>query len=224
KYFHFDESGIKNYQSRSDIFTSWIEDFRNNSEQGLLGSFRKTLRHEVRDAQNENLTVKKCENPKELKQFYNLYVASLKRKKTVPYPFSIIEFLDKDRNNEILLASKNNKIIAGDLFLNYGNFVHYFLNASNYRYKDLGTNYLLLWNKIKSLIGQDKILDLGATPKGSSLDIFKRGWGGKEYPIVQIGIKKNSEGLRSSKLRNIWGLLPNFIIKGLSSRLIKYRL
>lgn len=222
KYFGKQQT-TKNGQN-CDVFTSWIENLKNTNEEQLLASFRKTLRYEIRDAQQKDLLIKKCENLKELKQFYNLYVINLKRKKTVPYPFSIFEFLYHNPDTEIILAVFRDKVIGGNLFVNYGKFIHYFFSASDYNYKDFGVSYLLLWSKMKDLIGRDKILDLGATPKDSSLDVFKRGWGGKEYPILQLGIKKSSEKLRVSKLRNLWGLLPNFAIRKLGPLLIKYRI
>jgi len=202
----------------------WLRNLGNISEQELLDSFRKTLRHEIKNAQEHNLEIKKYSNEQELKQFYDLYVANLRRKKTIPYPRPLIQFLCKNPSSELLLAIYKGKVVAGCLFLNYGVFVHYFLSASDYRHRNLGANYLIIWEKIKSLIKQDKILDLGASPQGSNLEIFKRGWGGTEYPIYQIGAKKSEEHLRSSKLRNIWGLLPNSVIKNLSRYLIKYRL
>jgi len=208
----------------SNMTTNWIKDLITVDEKQLLASFRKTLRYEIRDARQKNILIKKCENAKELKQFYGLYFANLKRRKTVPYPFSIFEFLYHNPNAEIILAALNGKIVGGNLFLNYGKFTHYFFSAFDYYYRDFGISYLLVWDKIKNLIGQDKILDLGASPKDSSLDIFKRGWGGTEYPILQLGIKRSEESLRLSKLRNIWSLLPDFVVKKLSPRLIKYRL
>ena len=218
---HFNISNISN---TANISTSWLENLKNVSEKELLDSFRKTLRNEIRYAQDKKTEISQCCDIRELKQFYSLYSANLKRKRTVPYPFKIFEFLYGRQETEILLAKSNNKIIGGNLFLNYGKFTHYFFSATDYKYKDSGVSYLLLWSKIKNLIGQDKILDLGATPKGSSLDTFKRGWGGKDYPILQIGTKRSEENLRFSKLRNLYGLLPNFVIKGLSKKLIKYRL
>lgn len=187
-------------------------------------SFRKTLRHSIRKAEQQDVQIKKCANAKELKQFYNLYMVNLKRKKTVPYSYPVIKFLYDSADSELLLAWYKSKIIAGSLFLHYDEVVHYFLSASDYKYRNLGANYLILWRKIKSLIGKNVIFDLGASPKGSALEIFKRGWGGKKYPIAQIGIKKSEEKLRSSKLRKIWSLLPNFVVKKLSSKFIKYRL
>jgi len=215
---------IKSGDSDSDVSTHWIENLKNTSEQELLSSFRKTLRHEIRNAQKHNLEIRKCANQKELKQFYNLYVDNLRRKKTVPYSFPMIKFLYENPLTEILLAVYNGRIIAGDLFLRYSNFVHYFLSASDYKYRDFSAPHLLLWEKIRNLINKDVIFDLGATPKDSSLNVFKAGWAGKEYPILQIGIKRSEESLRSSKLRNIWGLLPNFIIKIVSPFLLKYRI
>ncbi len=169
------EVEIGNYDS--DISTHWIEDLKNISEQKLLNSFRKTLRHEIRHAEECSLEIKKCEKLKELKRFYNLYVANLKKKKTVPYPFPVIKYLSERPESEILLAlysakggsASGGKIIAGSLFLEYNGFVHYFLSASDYKYRNFGANYLILWEKIKNLCGQDKIFDLGASPKSSAL-------------------------------------------------------
>lgn len=243
-YFKNSEFRIQNLES--GVFTHWIEDLDRKSEKDFLKSFRKTLRHSIRNAQKKDLEIKKCQNLAELKQFYNLYVDNLRRKKTVPYPFSIIKFLYNNPDSELLLAWHKGKIIAGDLFLHYGGlaphlyrgrtpdtssgkkkgggFIHYFLSASDYKYRNLGASYLILWNKIKTLIGKDVIFDLGAAPKGSVLETFKRGWRGKEYPVLQIGIKRSEERLRSSKLRNIWSLLPNFVIKIISRYFIKYRI
>ena len=218
--------------STSSISTHWIEDLDKITSEELWESLRKTLRHEIKHAQESGIEIKKSANQKELKHFYNLYVANLRRKKTVPYPWRVIQFLCQNSSSELLLAFYKGRIIGGDLFLNYNSFVHYFLSATDYKYRNFSASHLLLWEKIKSLIGKDIILDLGASPRGSALEVFKRGWRGTEYPIYQIclpagrqGIKREDEFLRSSKLiRNIFGLMPSFLIKKLSPYLIKYRL
>jgi len=208
----------------STLSSHWRSDLENISKKELWDSLRKTLRHEIKNAQECGLGVKTCKNPKELRKFYDLYMANLRRKKTIPYPWPLIQFLYQNPSSELLLAFYKGKIIGGDLFLNYNGFVHYFLSASDYKYRNFGVAHLILWEKIRSLVGKDIIFDLGASPRDSSLEIFKRGWGGMEWPIYQIGIKRSEEGLRSSKLRNIWSLLPGFIIRKFSPFLIKYRL
>jgi hypothetical protein len=215
---------IKPGNSDSEVSTHWVEDLKNLNADDLFASFRKTLRYSIKNAENQGMEIKKCYNLKELERFYDLYLINLKRKKTIPYPINIFKFLFNCPNAEILLAIYREKIIAGDLFVHYDKFVHYLFSAADYKYRNLGPSYLILWEKMKSLCGQDKIFDLGAAPKGSDLEIFKKGWRGKEYPILQIGTKRSEEGLRSSKLRKIWGLLPNFVVRKFSSFLIKYRL
>ena len=77
----------------SDVSTHWIENLKSVSEQELWDSLRKTLRHEIKKAQENGLEVRRCKGPRELKQFYNLYVANLRLKKTIPYPWQVIQFL-----------------------------------------------------------------------------------------------------------------------------------
>ena len=218
-----------------DMCTHWLENFKNTSEQELWESLRKTLRHEIKNAQEHGLEIRASKSPKEAKKFYNLYVANLRRKRTVPYTWPLIQFLCQNSSSELLLAFYGGKIVGGALFLQYGaphTISHYFLSAMDYKYHHLGIAHLILWEKIKSLINKDVVLDLGASPKGSALEIFKSGWGGTEYPIYQINlsvdgkeIKRTEESFRSSKfVRLIWGLLPNFAIKFLSPIFLRYRL
>lgn len=203
----------------------FLSGLKNTSEQEIWGLIRKTLRHEIKHAQQQNIEIRPSKDLKEVRKFYDLYVANLRRKKTISYPWHLVQFLCQNASSELLLAFYKGKIVGGALFLQYNRISHYFLSATDHKYRNLGIAHLLIWEKIKSLINKDIVLDLGASPRGSKLEIFKQGWSNAEYPIYQIGIKRAEESFRSSKLiRFIWGLLPNFIIKKLSSYLIKYRL
>ncbi len=209
----------------SEMCTHWLENFKNMSEQDAWDLLRKTLRYEIKNAQEQGLEIRTSKNPREAEKFYELYMANLRRKRTIPYPWPLIQFLSQNPPNELLLAFYKGRVVGGALFLGYERISHYFLSVTDYKYRNLDIAHLIVWEKIKSLIGKDVVLDLGASPKGSALEIFKRGWRGTEYPIYQIGIKRNEENLRSSKLiRFVWGLLPNFVVRKLSPWLIKYRL
>jgi hypothetical protein len=209
----------------SDMCTHWIENLNNKSENEIWDSLRKTLRHEIKNAQEQGLEIRASKDPKEIRKFYELYVANLRRKRTVPYPWQIVQFLCQNPSNELLLAFYKGKIVGGALFLRYERMSHYFFSATDHKYRNLSITHLIIWEKVKHLIGKDIVLDLGASPKGSKLEVFKSGWSNTEYPIYQIGIKRNEENLRSSKLiRFVWGLLPNFVVRKLSPWLIKYRL
>ncbi len=185
---------------------------------------RKTTRHDIEKAKLNNLQIERCQSEKDLKSFYNLYVKSARGHKIPAYPFSFFEYFLTNSNSEIILAKKNNFVIAGSVFLFYNKFVHYFQNAIDEKYKNLGANHLILWEKIQKCLAENKIFDFGGTRIGSPLQVFKQGWGGKEYPIYELTNRTNLRTSGVRRLRNVFGLLPPFLIKKLSPYLLKYKL
>ncbi|MCP6718828.1 MAG: peptidoglycan bridge formation glycyltransferase FemA/FemB family protein [Patescibacteria group bacterium] len=219
---YFKNLALKEPDSSRDTY--FIENINQKTEENIFSSFRKTLRHSINKAQTQNLEIKKCGDKEELKYFYNLYLKTTKRHKTIPYPFSFFQYFLDSQNSEIILAKSEDKIIAGSVFLFYDKFIHYFLNASDEIHRDKKANYLILWDQIKKhLRGSYQVFDFGGTGRGSALEVFKRGWGTRRYPIFEL--KNFSENkLKKSKLRNIFGLLPSFLIKKVGSYLLKYKL
>jgi hypothetical protein len=184
-------------------------------------NFDKSVRYEIRKAEDRGIKIKECENEKELESFYRIYLKSAKKHKTPAYPISFFEYFLKSKEAKIIIALLNDKIIAGSVFLFYGNLIHYSQNAVDEKYKKTGVNYLILQEVIRKK--GDKIFDFGGTRKGSSLEVFKKAWGAKEYPILEIKNYSNSR-FRKSKLRTVYGLMPAFLIKRISSCLLKYKI
>jgi hypothetical protein len=202
--------------------TYFIEDFNQKTKEQIWSFFRKTLRHSIKKAEKQNFKIEKCENKKDLKDFYRIYLKTEKKHKSMPYPFSFFNFFFNSRNSEIILAKFENKIIAGSVFLFYDKIIHYSKNASEKKYQKLNVNSLILWEQIKNYTGRNyEIFDLGGTRTGSSLEVFKRGWGGEKYPIFKISNQIRKNNFRNSKLRNIFSCLPCFLIKKFSPYLLK---
>lgn len=219
---HFKEFGLKEPESANDTY--FIEDIDKKNEQEIYSSFRKTLRHSIKKAENEKIKLEKCKNENDLRLFYNLYLKTIKRHKTIAYPFSFFEYFFKFSNAEIVLAKYEDRIIAGNIFLFYDKFVHYFLNASDYNYRNKRPTYLILWNQIKNCLQKEyKAFDLGGTGRNSQLEIFKRGWGTKKYPIFELKNFKQDR-TKSLGLRNIFGFLPSFFIEKISPYFLKHKL
>lgn len=219
---YFKEFGLKEPDSSRDTY--FIEDIDQKNEEEIYSSFRKTLRHSIKEAKKQNLEIKVCDNEEELRFFYNLYLKTIKRHKTIPYPFSFFQYFLNSKNAQIVLAKSNKKIIAGSVFLFYDKFLHYFLNASDQDYKEKRANYLILWNQVRSYIGKNyQIFDLGGTRRGSGLEIFKKGWGTKRYPIFEIKDFPESK-LPSSRMRSLLSLFPCSFLEIMSPHLIKYKL
>lgn len=214
---------IKSYNS--SLKTYFIENLKTLNSEQLFHSFRKTLRHSIQKAEKENIIIKPCQNIRELKEFYRLHLLNIKRQKTWAFPYSFFEYFYASADAEIILAEFENKIIGGSVFLFYDKFAHYFINASDQKYKHLGANYLISWSQIKKYLGKEyEIFDLGGTRSGSLLEVFKQGWCAKPYPILQIGGENKVEARRPrhSILRNIWSFLPLSTMPQLNRLILKY--
>lgn len=214
--------------------TYWIDNLDKANEDALFSLFRLSTKQRIRKGNKEDLLISECKNKKDLKEFYDIYVKTMKRNKTVCFPIQIFEFLhQKSLESEIvdfLLIKHQKKIISGIIVLFYSNIAHYFLSAMDYKYvkeNKLNPMYFILWEEIKSIINSKKanVFDFGGTKIGSSLEEFKRGWSTKQYPIWKLESGQAAqEKLQKSKLRNVWGLLPNSLVKIISPYIIKYRL
>lgn len=212
---------LENTESWRDTY--WIENLSRMRSGELLSSFRYDIRHSIRRAEKQDFKFEECQSRADLQKFYEVYIRTMKRHKNVPIPFSFFEFFWQ--SSKIFLLKSDKKIVTGSIFLFYKPFIHYFITATDDNFRKQGVNQLLLWQVIKSYIGQEyDILDMGATRKGSSLEIFKRGWRGRVLPIRELSNESGTRKFRNSKLRNVLGSLPVFLMKRLSPYLIKYKL
>jgi hypothetical protein len=184
--------------------------------------FKKSVRYEIKKAEERGIQVKECENEGELEGFYRIYLKSAKKHRVPAYPISFFKYFLESADSKIILALSKNKIIAGSAFLFYDNFIHYFQNAADGRYKKTGANYLILQREIQNK--GDKTFDFGGTRKGSSLEVFKKAWGAEERPILEISNYPTASGFKKSKLRSVYGVLPIFLIRKLSPYLLKQKI
>lgn len=194
----------------------WIEDFSKKSRDDLWAGFRKTLRQEIKKSEQYQIDVAECKNDEELEQFYNLYVQTMKRHKNFPLPLSVFKFFAEENDARVYLAKKDGRAIGGSVFLFCKPFVLYFKNASDSKFRDWNVGHRILWHVLQKYVGGEyDYFDLGRTQKGSSLEVFKRGWGAIERPIYEIGTTKETSA--TSWKRRAWGMLPAFLMKRVSN-------
>ena len=205
--------------------TYWLENFSQLKQEELFASFRYDIRHLIQKAEKQGFSFGECRSKKELEEFYKFYIKTTKRHKNIPLSFSFFDFFWRSQFSNLFFLKSNGKIVVGSVFLFYRPFIHYFITAADYKFRKLGVNHLLLWLVIEKYIGKDyDFFDLGATKKGSALEIFKRGWRGKQIPLYGLSNQPDENRFRDSKLRELWGLLPEFLIKKFSPYLLKYKL
>jgi len=218
---YFENLELKEADSWRDTY--WIENFSKLKIEELFSSFRYDIRHSIKRAEKQGFDFEECQSKDDLQKFYELYIKTVQRHKNIPLSFSFFEFFWQSA--KIFFLKSGKKIVTGSVFLFYKPFIHYFITASDYSFRGQAVNHLLLFNVIKKYLGQDyDFFDLGATRKSSSLEIFKRGWRGKELPIFELSNRPDKLKLRHSKLRNVLGFLPLPLIKKVSPHLLKYKL
>lgn len=211
---------------RPNLRSFWLEGLDKKSQAEVFSSFRKTLRHSIIKSQSNGLVWRECSSEKELNDFYRLYIKTTKRKATVAFPYDFfVHFYQNNNRVKIVLVFFQDKLINGAVFLFYDKFVHYFIGANDEHYQRLGGNYLLLWQEIKNNLSKDiEVFDFGASAPGSSLEVFKSGWGGAFQEIYEITNSPQSSISHSKTARKLWGLLPGRAIECLSPYLIKFTL
>ncbi len=213
------------------ISTFWIEDFSKKTGDVLWRGLRKTLRLEIKKSYNAGVRVDECGGYDDLKQFYSIYITTVKRHKNIPLPFSVFKFFSGEEvAAKIFIAKHSGRVIGGSVFLFYPPFIHYFISASDYRLRGLNIGHAILWQAMQNYVGCRlcpsvafgeggtphiyDYFDLGGTRKGSALEVFKRGWGAKEYPIYEIGAENAAR--KASFARDLWGIIPLFVLKRIS--------
>jgi len=133
--------------------TYWIENLSKSTKEQLLSSFRYDTRHSIKEAKQQGFTFEECQLKDDLREFHQLYLGTMRRHKNIPLPFSFFEFFWK--SSKIFFIKSKGKIITGSIFLFYKPFIHYFITASDDKFRRSGANHLLLWEVIQRYLDKD---------------------------------------------------------------------
>jgi len=206
--------------------TFFFEDVDKKTSDELWQTIDRNRHRSIKQAESQNFKTEECNNLKDLKELYALYVKNLKQHRALPYPFSFFKFFMARPDVRIsLLKTQLGKLVGGNIFVLYNQISHSFLCGFQEKYKKLGVHSLVLWQEIeKSRESGLKAFDFGATKKDSSIKEFKNRWGAKLYPIQELKNYSGDSKMRDSWLRDVWGRLPVLLIKKLSPYLLKYKL
>lgn len=162
------------------------------SEEELLKQMRKTTRHEIRSAINQDIKILKSENPKDTKEFYNLQIETAKRQKFIPFAYEHLheQFKVFAKNKKAILykAYLKNKLLAQAFVIFYGKEAVYHYGASTQEGRDHPGAYLIQWRAILEAKkrGMKRYNFWGVAPieqinhRFYGLSIFKRGFGGED--------------------------------------------
>ena len=90
---YFENFQIENRESWRNTY--WIENFSRLKEEEFLASFRYDVRHSIKKAEKQNFSFEECQSNEDLKEFYELYIKTVKMHQNIPLPYSFFEFFQK---------------------------------------------------------------------------------------------------------------------------------
>lgn len=182
-------------------------------EDKLLSGFRHSTRGNIKKSISGGVIVKISKSRDSVKEFYRLHCTTRRRHGLPPQPFRFFESLYSHviskQQGIVVLASYNEKVIAGGVFFHFGEKAIFKYAAWDSAYRHLRPNNLVTWEAIKWYSESEyAAFCLGRTePENKGLLQFKDGWTTKsrvkyyKYDLLKATFK--SQGPIASQFSNI---------------------
>jgi hypothetical protein len=175
---------IKNNKyGRSDFFICHSLKLDESLEKLWKHFHRTCVKQRIKRAEKRGLNLIRGDTEIDLLKFYKIYIDARRRILRPPLPFKFLNALwqqfHANGQIELLLAMKDDQILAGILFFKFKNRVSIEFAASLESAWNLSPNHMLFWEAIKIAHAEGyEIIDFGRTsPNNASLMDFKRRWG-----------------------------------------------
>jgi len=180
--------------------------------------FHKKTRNMVRKAEKAGIKVS-LGGKSDLKEFYSLYLKTMRKLGSLPYPFQVFVQTWKSFSREIkLLKAEIRGKTIGFLWVFRGyQSLWVWANATEEKYLPLGVNYALYSQTIKLACKNKQIkqINFGGSEPDSPQEFFKLRWGTKRKPVFLISnnsITDSKRGLQE-RLKPVIKNLPIFLVR-----------
>jgi CelD/BcsL family acetyltransferase involved in cellulose biosynthesis len=209
-----------------------------SSLEGDIQQFRSRLsketRYHISRGERSPVTVRIGDGEEDLKAFHRLMAGMRRHARLLPLPYrffrSIYRHIIQPGLGFLLVAEVEGKIVSGGLFFCFKDTVINKFNASDARYIQLRTAYMIMWKAIERAFGQAyRFFDFGITnPDNTGLINFKKHWNSREtiipyyyYPQVR-GVTSLSETDLISRAHDAFNqVVPDFLLRMTASLLYK---
>jgi CelD/BcsL family acetyltransferase involved in cellulose biosynthesis len=180
------------------------------------------VRSSIKKAQREGVRIRIGQSFDELAPFYALHVATRRRLGVPVQPKRFMENLFRQMVTGglgfVILAHKDDRLIAAALFLAWNGNLIYKYAASDPRYWSLCPNNLVLWTAIDwGYRNGYRALDLGRTDtEHKGLREFKSRWGSTEMPLTYSYLAsppESASGLARRALASVIKASPSFVCR-----------
>jgi len=164
-------------------------------------------RRGVRKAEQSGVKASIEEGMDAMREYYRLHLLTRRRHGLPPQPWKFFEnlqvhVLDKD-GGFIVLARRENRSIAGAVFLCSGDRALYKFGASDQKFQTFRANNFVMWEGItRSMARGCSVFSFGRTdPDQDGLRRFKRHWGARERNLEYFYVGRGSASIPAKRWR-----------------------
>jgi hypothetical protein len=169
------------------------------SEEEIFSSFRKGTKSSIKKAIKEGVEAQIDCSFDSIKKFCQMNYVTRRRHGLPPQPDTffnnLFKYLINNGHGFIVLAKKENQIIAGAIYLTFGKKVLYKYSASYPEYMNLNANNVVMWEAIKYALSNNfEEIDFGISEASNEgLRVYKNGWGVEESKVhlYKFDLKEN---------------------------------
>ena len=189
-------------------------------------------RRNARTAEKRGVQISWGNSENDIETFYQLHLKERHRQGIPVQPKRFFHLIGKYLFNaglgSILFAQKDDRVIAGLLFLKFGQTLTYKFGASEKSALANRPNDLLFWTAIQwGCENQYRFLDMGRSDPGNlGLIQFKQGWGADELPLRYFSTSHNVHGWFTGKksdfLKNVIRNSPPWVCRFIGELFYKY--
>ena len=178
-----------------------------NDEVAVLSKFRSSTRRNIKKANKAGLQASISHAFSDLSAFYHLNCLTRRDHGLPPQPLiffrHLYDIIIEKQKGFIALVRHKGQVIAGAIYLLYGDQCIYKYGASDKRYQNLRANNLVMWSAIQWCIqNQYRRLNFGRTElHHQGLLQFKRGWGTTEQKACYYKYNFKIRGFESKPAR-----------------------
>lgn len=218
---------------KSTDYRKYLLDIEKSKEE-LLNQMQSGRRRDIKKGRDKQpIRIEFCESEEGLREFYRLYLKTMKRHGTPPHSFAFFRYMWErfyPENMELAKSvhTEKEQAIAANIYFKYDNTVLYSRNGADADYFDLRSNDLLHWRMIQRAKEEDySNFDFGRTRPGTGVDSYKKRWGAEKNEITYYyypkAPKKRAEEKRVFEVAsNLWSnYVPSAVARGVGPKLRK---
>lgn len=203
-------------------------------EKLIFSKFNSSTKRNVKKALRAGVKVQIASSLESIKAFYRLNCITRKKHGLPPQPYNffkkIYEHVISKDQGFVVLASYEDKTVAGAVYFHLGRRAIYKYGASDERYQNLRANNLVMWEAIRWYCnnGYERFSFGRTKPENAGLKRFKEGWGAKTETVnyYRYDLKTNAfingESLKAGFHNRVFDNMPIPLLRIIGALLYKH--